>query len=124
MIDSHFEDGALKVGEVVIPGEKEECVVLAAHLCHPAMVNDDLAGVVVGIDVARKLLAGPKPKYTIRLLILPETIGSVAYLSHNEDLIPNMVGGLFLEMLGNTLFLITFLRILMDRHPVWTLNFK
>ncbi|HEX7973820.1 MAG TPA: DUF4910 domain-containing protein, partial [Anaerolineales bacterium] len=39
--------------------------------------------------------------YTYRFLILPETIGSVAYLSHNEGLIPKMVGGLFLEMLGN-----------------------
>jgi len=101
VIRSRFEPGALKVGEVLIPGEQEECFVLAAHLCHPAMVNDDLTGVVVGLDVARALLAGPKPRFTYRLLILPETIGSVAYLSHNESLIPNMVGGLFLEMLGN-----------------------
>ena len=35
------------------------------------------------------------------MLILPETIGSVAYLSHHEGLIPYMRGGLFLEMLGN-----------------------
>jgi len=56
---------------------------------------------VVGLDVARALLASPKPHYTYRLLILPETIGSVAYLSHNENLIPKMVAGLFLEMLGN-----------------------
>ncbi|MDH5506813.1 MAG: DUF4910 domain-containing protein, partial [Anaerolineae bacterium] len=101
VIRSSFEPGALKVGEVIIPGESADSFMLAAHLCHPAMVNDDLAGVVVGLDVARKLLAGPKPKYTYRLLILPETIGSVAYLSHNEELIPQMVGGLFLEMLGN-----------------------
>jgi aminopeptidase-like protein len=65
------------------------------------MVNDDLTGVVVGLDVVRKLLEGPKPKYTYRLLILPETIGSIAYLSDHEALIPKMVGGLFLEMLGN-----------------------
>ena len=58
------------------------------------MVNDDLTGVVVGLEVARALLAGPKPYYTYRLLILPETIGSVAYLSHNEALIPEMVGGI------------------------------
>ncbi len=101
VIRSRFEPGALKVGEVVIPGESEETIVLVAHLCHPAMVNDDLTGVVVGLDVARALLAGPKPHYTYRLLILPETIGSVAYLSHNEHLIPNMVGGIFLEMLGD-----------------------
>jgi aminopeptidase-like protein len=89
------------VGEVVIPGQVEECVVLVAHLCHPAMVNDDLAGVVAGLQAAQNLLSGPQPYYTYRLLVLPETIGSVAYLSHNEHLIPKMVAGLFLEMLGN-----------------------
>ncbi len=101
VIRTSFEPGTLKVGEVVIPGESDENFILVAHLCHPAMVNDDLTGVVVGLDVAQTLLAGPHPYYTYRLLILPETIGSVAYLSHNEDLIPHMVGGLFLEMLGN-----------------------
>ena len=101
VIRTTFEPGLLKVGEVVVPGEVEESFMLAAHLCHPAMVNDDLTGVVVGLDVMRTLLQGPKPHYTTRFLILPETIGSVAYLSHHEDLIPKMVGGLFLEMLGN-----------------------
>ncbi|NOH11592.1 MAG: DUF4910 domain-containing protein [Chloroflexi bacterium] len=101
VIRTSFDEGTLKVGEVVVPGQREECFVLAAHLCHPHMVNDDLTGVVVGLDVAKALLEGPKPKYTYRILFLPETIGSVSYLSHNEDLIPNMVGGLFLEMLGN-----------------------
>jgi aminopeptidase-like protein len=101
LIQTRFEPGTLKVGEVIIPGDSQETFVLAAHLCHPAMVNDDLTGVVVGLDAARALFEGPKPYYTYRLLILPETIGSVAYLSHHEDLIPSMVGGLFLEMLGN-----------------------
>lgn len=101
VIRTSFEPGTLKVGEVVIPGESEQSFMLVAHLCHPAMVNDDLTGVVVGIDIARALLQGPQPYFTYRLLILPETIGSVAYLSHHEHLIPEMVGGLFLEMLGN-----------------------
>ncbi len=101
VIRTTFEPGELKVGEVIVPGELEESFMLVAHLCHPAMVNDDLTGVVVGLDVMRRLLAGPKPRYTYRLLVLPETIGSVAYLSQNEVLIPKMAGGLFLEMLGN-----------------------
>jgi len=101
VIRTSFEPGTLKVGEIVIPGESEETFVLVAHLCHPAMANDDLTGVVVGLEVAQTLLAKPHSYYTYRLLILPETIGSVAYLSHHEDLIPKMVGGLFLEMLGN-----------------------
>jgi aminopeptidase-like protein len=101
VIKTSFDEGTLSVGEVVVPGESDESFMLVAHLCHPAMVNDDLSGVVVGLDVVRKLLAGDKPRYTTRLLILPETIGSVAYLSRHESLIPKLVGGLFLEMLGN-----------------------
>lgn len=102
VIRTTFEPGTLKVGEVVIPGQSNQSIVLVAHLCHPAMVNDDLSGVVVGVDVMRKLAEQNQPLYyTYRLLILPETIGSVAYLSHNESLIPSMTGGLFLEMLGN-----------------------
>jgi aminopeptidase-like protein len=118
VIRSSFEPGTLKVGEVVIEGESEESFVIVAHLCHPAMVNDDLSGVVVALEVARALearregghilslqaepdLRGLPLQYTYRVLILPETIGSVAYLSHHEHLIPKMVGGLFLEMLGN-----------------------
>jgi aminopeptidase-like protein len=101
VIRTTFEAGTLKVGEIVIPGQSDQTFMLVAHLCHPAMVNDDMTGVVVGLEAARRLLAGPQPYYTYRLLILPETIGSVAYLSHHEDLIPRMATGLFLEMLGN-----------------------
>jgi aminopeptidase-like protein len=101
VIRTRFEQGTLKVGEVLVPGQSEQTFILVAHLCHPAMVNDDLTGVVVGLEAVKALLAGPRLFYTYRLLILPETIGSVAYLSHHENLIPGMVGGLFLEMLGN-----------------------
>jgi aminopeptidase-like protein len=101
VIRSSFEPGTLKVGEIIIPGQSDSTFIMVAHLCHPAMVNDDLTGIVVGLEVAKALLRGSKPYYTYRLLVLPETIGSVAYLSHNETLIQKMVGGLFLEMLGN-----------------------
>ncbi|GAB4523906.1 MAG: DUF4910 domain-containing protein [Anaerolineales bacterium] len=105
VIRSRFEPGTLKVGEIVIPGASDETFVVMAHLCHPHMVNDDLTGVAVLMGVAEALLhpapGTPPLRYTYRLLIVPETIGSVAYLSHHEDLIPKMVGGLFLEMLGN-----------------------
>lgn len=99
-IRSSFSYGTLKVGEVVVPGRTSDTIVLCAHLCHPAMVNDDLTGVVVGMDVMRALLAGPTPRYTYRLLIVPETIGSIAHLSQHPELLATLRGGLFLEMLG------------------------
>jgi aminopeptidase-like protein len=109
-INTSFSYGTLKVGEVVVAGQTDETIVMAAHLCHPGMATDDLTGAAVGIGVFRELLresresrAGqptPSRRYTYRLLILPETIGSLAYLSDHQALIPRMKGGLFLEMLG------------------------
>lgn len=101
VIRSSFSYGTLKVGEITAPGKTDETVVLCAHLCHPGMAVDDLSGVAVGIGVMRELLSGAeRRRYTYRLLIVPETIGSLAYLSANEPAIPYMKGGLFLEMLG------------------------
>lgn len=100
VIRTTFSLGTLKVGEVVVPGETDDTFVLCAHLCHPAMVNDDLTGVVVGVDVMRALMRGPRRHHTYRFLIVPETIGSIAWLSRYPERIPQMRGGLFLEMLG------------------------
>jgi aminopeptidase-like protein/aminoglycoside N3'-acetyltransferase len=100
VIDSEFSFGSLKVGECIARGASDQTFVLCAHLCHPAMVNDDLSGVVVGMQVMQELLKRSGLRYTYRFIILPETIGSVAYLSNHLQLVPKMVGGLFLEMLG------------------------
>lgn len=100
VLRSRFEYGELKVGEVVAHGESDACIVFCAHLDHPAQANDGLSGVVVGMDVMRHLLQRDDLHYTYRFVIVPETIGSLAYLSHNEHTIPNMLGGIFLEMLG------------------------
>lgn len=101
LIDSRYEDGELEMGVLPIPGEIPREIVLMAHLCHPAMANDDLAGVVVLMAVAQELMSRPKRRWSYRILVGPETIGPIAYLSRHEDLIPNMELGLFLEMLGN-----------------------
>jgi len=99
VIKSKFEQGTLKVGEYIVPGESTDSVVIVTHLCHPGMVNDDLAGVAVSIEIAKEL-SKKKNHYTYRFLFLPETIGSIAYLSQNEELIKTFKYGIFLEMLG------------------------
>ena len=37
----------------------------------------------------------------MRFLFCPETIGSICYLSQNEELIPRTKGGILAEMLSN-----------------------
>ncbi len=99
-IDSKFEKGNLKVGDFTIKGKTDEMIVLVAHLCHPAMVNDDLTGVAVLVDIAKEM-SKRNNYYTYKFLFVPETIGSVAYLSQNEKIITQLKYGIFLEMLGN-----------------------
>lgn len=99
-IDSKFERGSLKVGDYTIEGKTDETIVIMAHLCHPAMVNDDLAGVAVLVDIAKKM-SEKNNHYTYKFLLVPETIGSIAYLSQNEDVISKLKYGIFLEMLGS-----------------------
>jgi aminopeptidase-like protein len=76
---------------------------IMAHVCHPNQANDDAAGVVTAIEVARRLAEKPLPagSMSVRFWFGPETIGSIAYLAHHEDLIPHLRGGIFIEMTGN-----------------------
>lgn len=99
-IDTEYSDGTLKVGEATVEGSSDEVVVLMAHLDHPGQANDGLSGVAVGVELIEWLRTRDN-HYTYKLLILPETIGSIAYFSHNMDLIPNCRCGIFLEMMGN-----------------------
>jgi len=65
--------------------------------------NDDGAGVVSTIELARRLVENPLPagSMSVRFWFGPETIGTIAWLAHNESLIPNLRGGIFMEMTGN-----------------------
>lgn len=101
VIRSEFRDGHLRVGEFDIVGTSNEYILFVADVCHPAQVNDSLTGVVVYADLIHRLVRRPPGYYNLKFLFLPETIGSIAYLAHNEALIPKCRFGVFAEMLGN-----------------------
>lgn len=100
-IDTETSCWTMKVGEIFLPGDREETFLFAAHLCHPYAANDDLSGVAVLIDLARELARRPRRRFSYRFLVGPETIGSAAWLSHNRTVWPTIKSGLFLEMLGS-----------------------
>lgn len=100
-IDTSFEPGTLKVGELVIPGKMEDSIVIISNVCHPGQVNDSISGAVVAASIGETLLQR-KNHYTYRVLFLPETIGSICYLSQSEALIPTLKYALFFEMLGTS----------------------
>ncbi len=112
VIDAEFQtdpaQGGFKVASAVIHpqgGASPQAgeMFIMAHVCHPNQANDDAAGVVTAIEVARRLAARPLPpgSMSVRFWFGAETIGTIAYLAHHEDLIPAFKGGIFIEMTGN-----------------------
>ena len=99
-IDSSFIDDYLLVGEVLIQGKTSNEIVILCDICHPFQVNDSISGALIAIELIH-LLSKKLNNYTYRFLFLPETIGSLAYLSNNEEKIHNMKFAMFSEMLGN-----------------------
>lgn len=85
VIDSDLKPGVLNYGEVLIPGESEREIFLSTYVCHPSMANNELSGPVVTTALAKWLLAQPSLKYSYRIVFIPETIGSIVYLSRNLD---------------------------------------
>lgn len=91
--------GVLQVAEHIKHGEHPETFAFVAHLDHPGMANDDLAGVAVGIEFMRRLNQ-QKTKFTYRLVLVQEMIGSVYYFGKGPAQNRAVLESCFLEMLG------------------------
>jgi aminopeptidase-like protein len=102
VVDSELFDGNLTYGEVVIPGESEDEVLLSTYVCHPSMANNELSGPVVAAALVRWLTSLDRRRYTYRVVFIPETIGSIAYLAnHLDHLRARTVAGWVLTCIGD-----------------------
>lgn len=100
VIDSSLAPGSLTYAEAVIEGDSPDEVLISVHCCHPSLANDNLSGIAVAIGLARHLAATPR-RLTYRFLFIPATIGSLAWLSRNEEMLARIRHGLVLTCLGD-----------------------
>ncbi len=84
-VDSEFANGSLTYGELLIEGDSPKEIFLSTYICHPSMANNELSGPVVTAFIAKWLLELEEMKYSCRIIFIPETIGSIVYLSLNKD---------------------------------------
>jgi aminopeptidase-like protein len=84
VIETDESEGVLKMLEITHKGDLKETIAFCANLDHPGVANDGLAGVVVGIELFRRLVA-KKTRFTYRLVLAQGIIGSEYYLGRQDD---------------------------------------
>jgi aminopeptidase-like protein len=102
IIDSTLTLGSMTYGEIFLPGQTNEEILLSTYICHPSMANNELSGPAVAVALARWLKSLPIRKYSYRIVFLPETIGSIYYISQHLDLLKSRVkAGWVLTCIGD-----------------------
>lgn len=90
IIKSSLTQGELNYGELLIKGKSEKEIFLSTYVCHPSMANNELSGPTV-LTFLAKWLKESALNYTYRIIFVPETIGSIAYLSQNYKLMKKKI---------------------------------
>jgi len=72
----------LSVFEFTVRGYSDDTILFPIHLDHAGMANDNLSGVVVAIELALRLLRTSDLRHSYKFLFVPETIGTIAFLSN------------------------------------------
>tara|TARA_B100000686_G_C16770852_1_gene965060 strand:+ start:575 stop:1882 length:1308 start_codon:yes stop_codon:yes gene_type:complete len=98
----HNKNGYLNYGELILKGQSKQEILISTYICHPSMANNELSGPIVSMGLINYFNKIKKLKKTIRFIFIPETIGSISYLSQNLSYLKNyVIGGYNLSCIGD-----------------------
>ena len=93
--------GDLNYGELILNGKSKQEILISTYICHPSMANNELSGPIVSMGLIN-YFQKKKLNKTLRFVFIPETIGSISYLSKNlKYLKENVIGGYNLSCIGD-----------------------
>ena len=103
VVDSELFDGEMLFSDAVLHGENDEEIFFSTYVCHPSMANNEISGPVLASALMRYIKeVYPKPRFTYRFAFVPETIGSLMYISKNfHYLKEKVVAGFVLSCVGD-----------------------
>ena len=102
LIDSKLFDGSLSYGELLIKGKSDKEIFISTYICHPSMANNELSGLSVSTFIAKWLANRADNRFSYRFIFVPETIGSITYLSKNRDYLKsNVFAGFNVTCIGD-----------------------
>lgn len=90
-IDTTLESGYLTYGDLLLKGSTDSEILITTYVCHPSMANNELSGPVVVSELARYLAQQTNRRYSYRFVFAPETIGAIAYLDKNLEILKSKV---------------------------------
>ena len=98
-INSRHFKGKMDYTELLIKGKSKKEILIVSYICHPSLANNELSGPLIIMALSKIL----KPqKYSVRLLLIPETIGAIAYIKKNyQKLKKNLIAGFNLSCVGD-----------------------
>jgi len=101
-IDSDLKPGVLNYGEIILKGKEDSEILLSTYVCHPSMGNNEISGIVVTCALTQWLRNLENRRFTYRILFLPETIGSIVYLSlHSQWMKEKTIAGFVITCVGD-----------------------
>jgi aminopeptidase-like protein len=100
VIESTFHDGYMTSAEAIHEGASKREVLISSYICHPAMANDSLSGVLLAAMLSRYVSELANRRSTYRFVFVPETIGAISYLASNAEQAKNIDFGLQITTVG------------------------